>query len=147
MLSGSLAAPLGRKRIGIYDCPEYVRWGALDVVRFIVDDVGGIMGGMKLADMAECFRLECAPHNWGGRAGSRDALPRRAGAPNNVWFEMTQPQTASDRPYKGTASLFARKTLVDNRCFRSRTQAGCPLWSFGQAGAHDFFDPGEDLVR
>ena len=35
------------------------------MVRFIVDDVGGITGGMKLAHMAECFGLECVPHNWG----------------------------------------------------------------------------------
>ena len=33
----------------------------MDVVRFIVDQVGGITGGMKIAYLAESFCMECAP--------------------------------------------------------------------------------------
>ena len=48
-----------------YNFAEYIRRGAMDVVRFIVDNVGGITGGMKIARLAESFGMECAPHNWG----------------------------------------------------------------------------------
>ena len=37
-----------------YDYADYIRRGALDVVRFIVDNIGGISGGMKVARLAEC---------------------------------------------------------------------------------------------
>ena len=54
-----------------YDFSEYIRRGACDVVRFIVDNIGGITGGMKVARLAECFGMECQPHNSGHGAGSR----------------------------------------------------------------------------
>jgi L-alanine-DL-glutamate epimerase-like enolase superfamily enzyme len=90
---------IGEFIFSIYDFPEYIRRGAVDVVRFIVDNVGGISGGMKLAHLAECFGLECAPHNWGDAFDHAVHFHCELAMPNNVWFEVTQPQTASDRPY------------------------------------------------
>jgi L-alanine-DL-glutamate epimerase-like enolase superfamily enzyme len=94
-----LPVHIGEFIFSIYDFPEYIRRGALDVVRFIVDNVGGITGGMKLAHLSETFGLECAPHNWGDAFDHAVHFHCELAMPNNTWFELTQPQTASDRPY------------------------------------------------
>jgi L-alanine-DL-glutamate epimerase-like enolase superfamily enzyme len=83
----------------IYDYGEYIRRGAVDVVRFIVDNVGGITGGMKVAALAECFGLECAPHNWGETLDHAVHFHCELAMPNNVWFEMTVPQGVYDHPW------------------------------------------------
>jgi L-alanine-DL-glutamate epimerase-like enolase superfamily enzyme len=80
----------------IYDFPEYLRRGATDAVRFIVDNIGGITGGMKVARMAECFEMECAPHNWGNVYYHAVHFHCELAMPNNVWFEMTVPLGSSD---------------------------------------------------
>lgn len=82
-----------------YNYAEYIRRGAMDVVRFIVDNVGGITGGMKIARLAELFGMECAPHNWGEGFDHAVHFHCELAMPNNVWFEMTVPQGSSDRPY------------------------------------------------
>lgn len=82
-----------------YDYAERIRRGAVDVVRFIVDNVGGITGGMKIAAMAELFGLECAPHNWGDTLDHAVHFHCELAMPNNVFFEMTVPQGEFDRPY------------------------------------------------
>ncbi|MBI4661458.1 MAG: hypothetical protein HY735_21765 [Verrucomicrobia bacterium] len=82
-----------------YNYAEYIRRGALDVVRLIVDNIGGITGAMKVAHLAECFGLECAPHNWGDVFDHAVHFHCELAMPNNVWFEMTVPQGTSDRPY------------------------------------------------
>jgi L-alanine-DL-glutamate epimerase-like enolase superfamily enzyme len=82
-----------------YNYGQYIRRGAVDVVRFIVDNVGGITGGMKIARLAELFGMECAPHNWGETLDHAVHFHCELAMPNNVWFEMTQPQGICDRPY------------------------------------------------
>jgi len=100
-LTNALDVPvhIGEFIVSPYDFAEYVRRGAMDVVRFIVDYVGGITGGMKVARMAECFGMECAPHNWGGPLEHAVHFHCELASPNCYWFEMTQPQGNSDRPY------------------------------------------------
>jgi L-alanine-DL-glutamate epimerase-like enolase superfamily enzyme len=82
-----------------YNYAEYIRRGAMDVVRFIVDNVGGITGGMKIARLAELFGMECAPHNWGEAFDHAVHFHCELAMPNNVWFEMTVPQGSSDRAW------------------------------------------------
>jgi L-alanine-DL-glutamate epimerase-like enolase superfamily enzyme len=82
-----------------YAYAEYIRRGAMDVVRFIVDNVGGITGGMKIARMSELFGMECAPHNWGEAFDHAVHFHCELAMPNNVWFEMTVPQGSADRPW------------------------------------------------
>ncbi|MGH9666220.1 MAG: enolase C-terminal domain-like protein, partial [Bryobacteraceae bacterium] len=82
-----------------YNYAEYIRRGAVDVVRFIVDNVGGISGGMKIARLAECFGMECAPHNWGEVFDHAVHFHCELAMPNNIWFEMTVPQGSGDHPY------------------------------------------------
>ena len=90
---------MGEFLTSIYDFPEYIRRGATDAIRFIVDNVGGITGGLKLAHMAECFEMECVPHNWGEAYNHAVHFHLELAMPNNRWFEMTVPQGSSDRPY------------------------------------------------
>lgn len=100
-LCRSLDIPIhiGEFIFSIYDYAAYIRAGAVDVVRFIVDNVGGITGGMKVAHLAECFGMECAPHNWGETFDHAVHFHCELAMPNNVWFEMTVPQGSADRPY------------------------------------------------
>jgi L-alanine-DL-glutamate epimerase-like enolase superfamily enzyme len=82
-----------------YGYAEYIRRGACDVVRFVVDNIGGITGGMKVARLAECFGMECQPHNWGTALDHAVHFHCELAMPNCIWFEMTQPQGITDRPY------------------------------------------------
>jgi len=82
-----------------YDYSEYIRHDALDEVRFIVDNIGGITSGMKVARLAECFAMECQPHNWGTTLDHAVHFHCELAMPNSSWFEMTQPQGSTDRPY------------------------------------------------
>jgi len=82
-----------------YDYAKYIRFGAMDELRFIVDNIGGITSGMKLAELAECFGMLCQPHNWGTLLDHAVHFHCELAMPNNVWFEMTQPMGSTDRPY------------------------------------------------
>lgn len=82
-----------------YAYAEYIRRGAMDAIRFITDNVGGITGGMKIARLAECFGMECVPHNWGEAFDHAVHFHCELAMPNNIWFEMTVPQELGDRPY------------------------------------------------
>ena len=82
-----------------YAYADYIRRGACDVVRFVVDNIGGITGGMKVARLAECFGMECQPHNWGTALDHAVHFHCELAMPNCVWFEMTQPQGITDQPY------------------------------------------------
>jgi L-alanine-DL-glutamate epimerase-like enolase superfamily enzyme len=90
---------MGEFLLSPYDYAKYIRFGALDEVRFIVDNLGGISGGMKVAQMAECFGMLCQPHNWGNLLDHAVHFHCELAMPNNVWFEMTQPMGITDRPY------------------------------------------------
>ena len=100
-LTQALDVPItmGEFILSPYDYPKYIRARALDEVRFIVENVGGITGGMKLAQLAECFGMLCQPHNWGSLLDHAAHFHCELAMPNNVWFEMTQPQGITDRPY------------------------------------------------
>ena len=82
-----------------YDYAKYIRFGAMDELRFIVDNVGGITSGMKLAELAECFGMLCQPHNWGTLLDHAVHFHCELAMPNNIWFEMTQPMGITDRPF------------------------------------------------
>lgn len=96
-----------------YAYADYIRSGALDVVRFITDNVGGITGGMKIARMAECFGMECAPHNWGETFDHAVHFHCELAMPNNAWFEMTVPQGVGDRSYIKDRIRIAKDGYVD----------------------------------
>ena len=54
---------------------------------------------MKVAHLAECYGMECAPHNWGDTLDHAVHFHLELAMPNNEFFEMTVPQGVYDRPY------------------------------------------------
>ncbi len=83
----------------MYAYAEYIRRGALDVVRLIIDGCGGISGAMKVAQMAECFGMQVHPHNWGEAMEVASHFHVELASPNAPWFEMPHPATGQDRSY------------------------------------------------
>ena len=78
---------------------EYIRRGALDIVRLIGDNVGGITGSMRVAQLADAFGMPCTPHNWGNGFDLAMQFQIELAMPNCFWFEMPYPQTLTDRAY------------------------------------------------
>ena len=74
----------------IYDYFEYIRRNAVDTVRLIVDNIGGITGGLKVAHLAECCGMDCVPHNWGTIMDHAAHFHVELASPNSPFFEMTQ---------------------------------------------------------
>jgi L-alanine-DL-glutamate epimerase-like enolase superfamily enzyme len=101
MLTQALDLPItiGEFIFSPYDFAEYIRRGTCDEIRFIVDNIGGISGGMKVAHLAEMFGMQCQPHNWGSALDHAVHFHCELAMPNNEWFEMTQPQGITDQPY------------------------------------------------
>ena len=78
---------------------EYIRRGALDIVRLIADNVGGISGSFRVGQLADAFGLPCTPHNWGNGFDLALHFQVELALPNCFWFEMPYPQTLTDRAY------------------------------------------------
>jgi len=100
-LANTLDVPLhvGEFIASIADFAEYIRHGAIDVVRLIADNVGGISGSMRVGMLADAFGLECTPHNWGNVLDLAVHFHLELAMPNAYWFEMPHPAEYADRPY------------------------------------------------
>jgi len=100
-LAKALDVPLhvGEFLASISDFAEYIRRGAVDVVRLIADNVGGIGGSMRVGLLADAFGLECTPHNWGNVIDLAVHFHLELALPNAYWFEMPHPAEYADRPY------------------------------------------------
>ena len=100
-LAKALDVPLhvGEFLASISDFAEYIRLGAVDVVRLIADNVGGISGSMRVGLLADAFGLECTPHNWGNVLDLAVHFHLELALPNAYWFEMPHPAEYADRPY------------------------------------------------
>ena len=90
---------IGEFLFGIQAFAEYIRRGALDIVRLIGDNVGGISGSFRVGQLADAFGLPCTPHNWGNAFDLAMHFQIELALPNCFWFEMPYPQTLTDRPY------------------------------------------------
>jgi len=100
-LASRLDVPLhvGEFLASISDFAEYIRRGAMGVVRLIADNVGGISGSMRVGLLADAFGLECTPHNWGNVLDLAVHFHLELALPNAYWFEMPHPAEYADRPY------------------------------------------------
>jgi L-alanine-DL-glutamate epimerase-like enolase superfamily enzyme len=100
-LANALDVPLhvGEFLASISDFAEYIRRGAVDVVRLIADNVGGISGSMRVGLLADAFGLECTPHNWGNVLDLAVHFQLELALANAYWFEMPHPAEWADRPY------------------------------------------------
>jgi D-galactarolactone cycloisomerase len=90
---------VGEFLYSIADFAEYIKRGALSVVRLIGDNVGGISGSMRVGLLADAHGLECAPHNWGNVLDLAMHFHLELALPNAYWFEMPFPAEYTDRPY------------------------------------------------
>lgn len=100
-LNRQLDLPLhvGEFLFSIADFAEYIQKGALNVVRLIADNVGGISGSMRVGMLADAFGLECTPHNWGNVYDLAVHHHLELALPNAYWFEVPHPVELHDRPY------------------------------------------------
>jgi L-alanine-DL-glutamate epimerase-like enolase superfamily enzyme len=90
---------VGEFLYSIADFAEYIKRDALGAVRCIIDNVGGISGGMRVGLLADAHGLEAAPHNWGNEFDLIVAFHLELALPNAYWFEMPFPAEYTDRPY------------------------------------------------
>jgi L-alanine-DL-glutamate epimerase-like enolase superfamily enzyme len=95
----NLAIHVGEFLYSIADFAEYIKRDALDVVRLIADNVGGISGSMRVGLLADAHGLECTPHNWGNVPDMALHFHVELALPNSYWFEMPFPEEYADRPY------------------------------------------------
>lgn len=65
----------------------------------IADNVGGVSGSFRVAQLADAFGMPCTPHNWGNAFDLALHFQIELAMPNCFWFEFPYPQTLSDRPY------------------------------------------------
>ena len=112
-LASKLDTPLhvGEFIFSIADFAEYIRDGALQGLRFIADNVGGISGSMRLGLLADAHGIECVPHNWGNVLDLAVHFHLELALPNVYWFEMPFPAEFTDRPY------FMNKIRIDDKGF------------------------------
>ena len=115
---------VGEFLFSIGDFAEYVRRGAVDVVRLIADNVGGIGGSMRVGMLADAFNLECTPHNWGNPMDLAVHFQLELALPNAWWFEMPHPASAVDRPYHKEKFRVDRDGYVHAP---SEPGLGCPI--------------------
>jgi L-alanine-DL-glutamate epimerase-like enolase superfamily enzyme len=94
----NLPIHVGEFIYSIADFADYIRYGALDVVRLIADNVGGISGAMRVGLLADAHGLECTPHNWGNVPDMALHFHVELALPNSYWFEMPFPPEYADRP-------------------------------------------------
>jgi D-galactarolactone cycloisomerase len=75
----------------ISDFADYIKKDALDVVRLITDNVGGISGAMRVSQLADAHGLECTPHNWGNVPDMALHFHVELALPNSWWFRDAVP--------------------------------------------------------
>jgi len=95
----NLPIHVGEFIYSIADFAEYIKRDALDVVRLIADNVGGISGSMRVGLLADAHGLECTPHNWGNVPDMALHFHVELALPNAYWFEMPFPPEYADRPW------------------------------------------------
>lgn len=95
----SLPIHVGEFLYSVREFAEYISAGALDVVRLIADNTGGISGSMRVGLLADAFGLECTPHNWGNAMDLAVHFHLELALPNASWFEVPYPLGIADHPY------------------------------------------------
>jgi L-alanine-DL-glutamate epimerase-like enolase superfamily enzyme len=108
----------------VYDYGTYIRMGAMDIVRLIADNVGGITGSFRVGQLADAMGFPCTPHNWGNGFDLAVHFQLELALPNCYWFEMSYPSNLTDRAY-----LKNKFRIDENGYVNASTEPGlgCPL--------------------
>jgi L-alanine-DL-glutamate epimerase-like enolase superfamily enzyme len=101
VLARALDVPLniGEFIMNINGFADYIKRDALDIVRFIADNIGGITGGLRVCQLADAFNMEVQPHNWGNVMDLAVHFQLELASNNSNWFEMPWPAEYADRVY------------------------------------------------
>ncbi len=101
VLARALDVPLniGEFIMNINGFADYIKRDALDIVRFIADNIGGITGGLRVCQLADAFNMEVQPHNWGNVMDLAVHFQLELASNNSNWFEMPWPPEYADRVY------------------------------------------------
>jgi D-galactarolactone cycloisomerase len=129
----NLPIHVGEFLYSIADFGEYIKRDALDVVRLIADNVGGISGSMRVGLLADAHGMECTPHNWGNTGDMALHFHVELALPNSYWFEMPFPAEYADRPF------YKDKFRIDADGYVHAPTAPRPWLSsrHGRIGQHD----------
>jgi L-alanine-DL-glutamate epimerase-like enolase superfamily enzyme len=68
-------------------------------VRLIADNVGGISGSHRIAQLADAMSMPCTPHNWGNVIDLAVHFHIELASSNCYWFEMPNTPELTDRAY------------------------------------------------
>jgi len=120
----SVPVEVGEFLYSIQGFGEYIRRGAMDIVRLIADNVGGISGSWRIAQLAQAFGMPCTPHNWGNGFDLGLHFQIELAMPNCFWFEFPYPQTLTDRNYMKNQWRINKDGYVDAP---KDPGLGCPL--------------------
>ncbi|MCD6529454.1 hypothetical protein J7L06_04110 [Candidatus Bathyarchaeota archaeon] len=87
---------LGEQLDDLYKYAELVRSQATDVLRCVLERIGGITSAMKLAHLAELHAMKMEPHSFGTQATQFAHLQVMLAMENNDFFESPVPQGTFD---------------------------------------------------
>ncbi len=87
---------LGEQLDDLYKYAELVRSQATDVLRCVLERIGGITPAMKLAHLAELHAMKMEPHSFGTQATQFAHLQVMLAMENNDFFETPVPQGTFD---------------------------------------------------
>jgi L-alanine-DL-glutamate epimerase-like enolase superfamily enzyme len=90
---------VGEFILTVHGYKDYIQRGAMDIVRLIADNIGGISGAMRVGILADCFGMTCTPHNWGNVLDLAVHFNLELALPNCHWFEMPMTPDLTDRAY------------------------------------------------
>ena len=79
---------------GMYGYTEWIRQQATDMLRGDVALKGGITPMLKIAHLAEAFRMKCEIHHGGNSLNNVANLHVTMAVPNCEYFEVLQPDAA-----------------------------------------------------
>ncbi|MEM3027854.1 MAG: enolase C-terminal domain-like protein [Candidatus Bathyarchaeia archaeon] len=87
---------LGEQLDDLYKYAELVRNRATDILRCILERIGGITSAMKLAHLAELHAMKMEPHSFGSQATQFAHLHVMLAMENSDFFEAPVPQGTFD---------------------------------------------------
>ena len=87
---------LGEQLDDLYKYTELIRGQATDILRCVLERIGGITSAMKLAHLAELHAMKMEPHSFGTQATQFAHLQVMLAMENNDFFESPVPQGTFD---------------------------------------------------
>lgn len=87
---------IGERIPSIYGYTEYIRRHAIDALRCVIEEHGGINSAIKIAHLAETFGMKCEPHSWGHTLTQASHLHVMLAISNCDFFELPIPEGIYD---------------------------------------------------